>query len=783
MRLWLCCVLSLLRFGTAQALVTDTVQKVDTLYPSKENDVGDPVWFPQGVTVSYDCVDDYQIHDTSTTYLKASVKGDESFILFSGPTAWQPQGLVGIDSVYFHAWAMKNAGTAGKICFIVRDGDGTATSFDTTLTLNGGTYQEYEGNENTNPSTSAAWTVDSINNLSWGIDLTTAASLTKYVAVTQLYMEVFWQQRVRMDTITEQTEIFDNYMRSSSPTYNYGGSATCLIGNLSGSTNRMLLWVDTAFYTNWGEYYIDSAYLDLKTETMRGGTHNIVTSRGRIGTMAGTATGSAQSAASCWADASYDADMPLVWGQAGADSAEVLGGTDIYDDIEFDDTVAMSADETVYPIDVTAWCNEQASIDWVRDYPYWTNFANCPWSLRLRQLSEDAADSQIAIHSMNDATAGDRPRIRLFGHWRYVDSTYSNPLGVHARPFGVWDTVYNYTRSGAGSVGGFYSVSLRSHAGDTNSIGMWNNMGVSWGGLEVSTTVNSNDWVDGSYLGTIWWWPGIYDTLMDNCMGIVQTDTQFIQSVVLEWNVATKNGTTVNTLRGKLQGPVLWHPRAPNRMDSAIIQWKTVNDSASTFDEVTIRGSGDLDTIQWRTDGCLYDSANILGDDPAQYEQKISGGADSLTRWDLGKYATGEGSGVLAGHASPYIVDPNGMTAGTRYTIDITDMFKTGFAALAKTGGSTVRGLGFGVLLNWVGSAATTRDSINTTYNNTTIRLTGNASNGTSAAIRIILKTNLDAFCTDRQTGMFGKPGYRRAGDTPGALRVTGKKGERRIRP
>jgi hypothetical protein len=87
------------------------------------------------------------------------------------------------------------------------------------------------------------------------------------------------------------------------------------------------------------------------------------------------------------------------------------------------------------------------------------------------------------------------------------------------------------------------------------------------------------------------------------------------------------------------------------------------------------------------------------------------------------------------------------------------------------------------VLVNWASASAVTRDSIGSTVSNTRMVMLGNQLNGTSAAIRVILNTNLDAVCANKSLGMFGNPGFRRAGSVKGSLRTTGKKGERRIRP
>lgn len=422
-----CILLLLLVASPCWALEQTTVDKVDSLYPWYISTVATN-WTTSGCTAGqeWDCLNEYgSVSDEDATHLAiTNAVGADIDAFRSNP--WLPLGLQEIDSVYLHLWAMKTGGTAGAVQFcIIIDGTEFFT-FDATGTLPTTTYTHYEGDQVQNPNTASDWTLADINEIQWGFDRSTNPSAAQAIHVSQVFLEIFWKQNKQADTIDATTELFDTYMASAAHTNKNFGSANFISCGRATSayTARPMYFLDTAFWTNWHNYYIDSAYLDIKTSHMFGGTHYVVGHTVIWGAIPGTVNGTAQNGSVCWNYARYhsEADAWRDWSADGADSTVDDGGNDRW---SFGmDSVLATTDETVYTLNITEWANVACGFDWVRHYGYANHydigwlFPTLPIQLRLMQSSEALPDTQIAFYSMEDATSTNRPRIRIWGTHR-----------------------------------------------------------------------------------------------------------------------------------------------------------------------------------------------------------------------------------------------------------------------------------------------------------------------------------------------------------------------------
>ena len=406
-------------------LEQSTINKVDSLYPWNVSQAG--IWTTSGCLTGeeWDCVNEFGADpDSNTSYLAITNSAGTDALRFQS-NLWMPFGLAEIDSVYVHAQACKTGGTAGAIQFHLYV-NSFPYNFDASGTLPTTTYTHYEGDQVQNPDTESDWTLADINAMSFGVDRSTNPSASQSILLSQVFLEIFWKQNKQNDTIDSQSELLDCFMASDAHTNkNYGASVGLPVGRATSSwTGRPLFFLDSTFYTTWALYYIDSAFLDVKTSAMFGGTHLIEAHTVTWGGIAGTNDGTAQNGSSCWNYSRYhaQADAWRDWDKDGDDSCGDEGGRDR--NCDFMDTVTMSADETVYSVEVTEWLNMSAGFDWIHHYGYlgaedigW-GFGTLPILLRLRQSSESLPDTQIQFYSMDAASSTDRPRLRVYGTHR-----------------------------------------------------------------------------------------------------------------------------------------------------------------------------------------------------------------------------------------------------------------------------------------------------------------------------------------------------------------------------
>jgi len=312
--------------------------------------------------------------------------------------------------------------------------------------------------------------------------------------------------------------------------------------------------------------------------------------------------------------------------------------------------------------------------------------------------------------------------------------------------------------------------------GRTAQRGRWSDQAaaVNYGGVFYSTTAGTNDWVSGDFVADVYWFPSVFDTLLRCCMGTAVLDTQYIDSVALQFTMTQFSARADTIFQAKVQGPFLSRAKPPNAATASTAFGTTGVDSAPCFNWLRRATGTPNDTVYWRdtsTNGApaVWDSASILGDDFADYELTLTSGSNYSTRFDVGRYSQQSG---MEGHSDPIIVTlPSSI--GTRFSVNITTMFKTAMAACAASA-ANMAAEGFGVLINWVHDSNTSSERIQATKANSYMRIAvHNNTTGSSMALRIYFKTNLDSFCANKMkdAGAFRVPWYLRAASLVGTRR------------
>lgn len=707
--------------GAAPAAVIDTVAKVDTLLVIMD---GDSTNWSASSTPEWDMIDDVP-HDTDGTYIYFSTGSTQTYQMFD-VRDFSPEGLIVIDSIALNATHKATSSvTGGKFVWMEKRG-ATWTDFTDSIGGTGTTYATARYVETTDPITSAAWKYDLLTNSQWGFRKTNNTSnASKYRYVTSAFIEVYWQREEKYDTL--DTEIADAYWKSSNITYNWGGDSVLGIGysNTSTAKLRSMFWLDSTIVTGWENYVVDSAFLDIKSKTVEGGTHNIEIHLSHRDSRPGTAIGSAQSNSSCWRDYKYHADGFWPWYKAGCDSTYQDGGPDR--DEDYLDSMAITATGT-HTFDVTEW------VYLVSRTPRPTADAYVDVALLMRQLSEVSADSQIIFYSRDHATSGNRPVVRVYGH------TIAKTAGGVEPPAGesadtityqasqtyplrtqvgvLWDSLDQYRR---------YSTGSRSNDAATFYMGL------------IKNTISrpNNDWVAGEHWIQMLRFQDVYDTLYQLCLANDISDTAYIDSAVIYLNTNSNVGGSYTSCYAKTSGPVLqWW---------SLYQWEGIP-PVSSPDSVSFTLF--QDSCWWGTLGARKRTSGYDGDTSSDYNQVADGSIDrtagDTSAADVSNLSANDQTRVLWGATT------KGRVA------DVTAMFKVGMLARARdtasAGNSLLDSLGFAVRISFASS--TTVDSFAVARSNTwwAVYGPGYTTASVTPALRIYIDADKESVCTAEES-------------------------------
>jgi hypothetical protein len=540
----------------------------------------------------------------------------------------------------------------------------------------------------------ASYTVDQISNSEWGLREATAPSVGQTLRVTQFRLVVYYK-RVRC-TKTIKDNLRDTYIVSGYPSDNYGGDTVLYTGrDTAGNLNRIVMHVDSSdARTDFTDWIIDTAKLYIKTAATTGAAHKVYVYSG-VGKQvyAGTSVGSLETGATSWNSNQENIEL---WGIAGIDSSDALGGRDrTYEPI---DSFSVAAASTWYSVDVRNW--------FAIVQPQYVPGTLPSLPLIIWQSSESAGDSTIRYASENNGTSGNRPYIYMSFHpKRGFAGSLPAPGGASADSI-VLTGDGQQSELDATALGAVSIVGMRKDSGVTtydkatlSYTDVYGASGVNYWGLRKDWSANQaqSDWTVTTRQADILFWRDAYRVLSYYGIGDRASHGSVIDSVIEYVKVVNKLGTGLVQLR--VRGPVLQRPQ----IYTASTAW-TSYDTTMNVNDVR-------DSIFWKGKMASGKASGRNGALAADWDtlNAYTGAGDSA-RWDVGYYT----DIVYFTAQIP--------AAGAWLAINRTTAFKAGLAARCRweLGGGAVDSIGFGDVFSWQSEGAVA-DSFATRIDNTRI--------------------------------------------------------------
>jgi len=665
---WLVVLGVVLFAAPAFAFTQDTGAVIEVIIPT--GDGANTAW-----TNNYNEVDDYPDKDDDASYISVT-NSDVGTHLTETFTAYDMDqaGLVGIDSIAVMAYARKTGGATPDMDFcLVEDGN---NNYADTASIDATSYTQYFGRWDDDPETSAEWTADSVDALEFGVARAGAPAFGQTLRSTQVQKWIYKRTRQAYDSTYSGTYVEDATIYETNPTYNYGGNDSLFVGYSSADAGvrRTLIFASPTLLSSFSNYYVDSAFLDLVSLTVEPGTHKIYAYQGIRPAVPGDSIGAVDDSGVCWRDAIYATDSVDKWQLAGCDSTLDDGGMDRYTDPV--DSVTITATGT-HTWEVTDWAQAAVSARSTLSNGTW-----CMIPIVLVQASEVAADSMVAFHAVESATAASRPRIRIYGTYKYLAGA-DPPIGATFN-----DSVALFGDNGSPTVvstkgirrdidGTFDTLgygSANDLTDQTYALGLWED-----------AKKNNNDWSSGDFIGVLIRFNDVYDTLHDLCLADDPGDDTLIEDAVIRVYQASINPPRFGTIYAQIKGPVLQGYPVTNELEV----WTSGESVSAKY--------VDSSTVSWGTMSALKHSAGVMGDTSSEYEYRSSGTATN----------------DLSDSTEAWITDTVPVVLGY-WDIDVTEMLKIGVRARGRdtgkaVGTSILDTLGFAVRVSYTN--AVIRDS------------------------------------------------------------------------